>query len=148
LRKGFTLIELLVVLIVIAILVVLAFVAYQFIIERSRGTEAREALGYFRKMCAGIYDRDGSVSNCDDKTLHVGNWTLDQSEISYPSECLPSNYFNYSVFLDDEENGVISFIASRCRKGGRKPDATRAGSISLTVDYKTNKNTWTTKGIY
>ena len=143
--KAFTLLELMIVIIILAILVALAILQYQTVMERSRAAEAKEKIGYLRKMCGSFYNRDKNVSNCDEEGLGLGRENSDT-----PVQCRPDNFFSYSVFLEDQtvDNQTAAFTATRCLAGGKEPNAKKAGSITLSVDYETGKDTWSSAGVY
>jgi prepilin-type N-terminal cleavage/methylation domain-containing protein len=143
LKKGFTLIELMIVVIVIAILAVIAIVQYNLAIERTRGAEAKDVLGYLRKTCAAIYDRDRSVIKCTPQALGIG---MDEGMI--PSECYRSHYFNYSADESPSAENVMIFTATRCTKYGRFPNAEQFGAITLTVDYANGTDSFSAVGVY
>ena len=142
-RRGFTLIELMIVIIIIAVLAIIAIVQYNLAIERARSVEAKDVLGYLRKVCAAVYDRDKNVLMCTPQVLGIG-----MEEGMIPSECSPTHYFNYSAEESPSFEDVMVFTATRCMKYGKSPNAEQFGTITLTVDYANGTDSLSAVGVY
>ncbi len=132
-----------VVIIIVAVLAVVAIVQYNLAVERTRSAEAKDVLGYLRKACAAVYDRDRSVIKCTPDQLGMG---IEEGMI--PSECYRSHYFNYSAEESPSFENVMVFTATRCLKYGRFPNAKEPGAITLTVDYANGTDTMSAVGMY
>jgi prepilin-type N-terminal cleavage/methylation domain-containing protein len=142
-KRGFTLIELMIVIIIIAVLALLAMTQYEPVIERARSAEAKDTLGYLRKMCLTFYARDHNILKCTPEALSIGT-----EEGMVPPDCYHSHYFNYSAEESPSFENVMVFTATRCMKAGRPPDAKHPGSISLTVNFENNTDEWSSRGVY
>ena len=139
-RKGFTLLELMVVIIIIGVLATLGAMQYQAVIEKSRGTEARQIIGEFRSLCYAIYMDEGSGTNCTTGNLRLGTTT----EMT-PSACRATHYFSYAVTPD--ATGLAT-TATRCTANGKAPDGSTAHTLILTTNFSTGSDVWTGTGGY
>lgn len=153
-RKGFTLLELVVVIIILGILGTLGTSQYFRMIERSRGAEARAIMGQIRSMAAGMYMNRYNITGFNNAEAGIG-----PSAEQVPSKCRNSHYFYYNISSAGSASN-LTITAYRCnigtgasadQKGGKTPDATAAGNLSLTIDLSsTGSDTWTSDpaGIY
>ena len=71
-NKGFTLLELVVVILIVGVLATLGFTQYGRMVERARGAEARQNIGYMRKLAAAYRLQNGSVTNIGYSDVNVG----------------------------------------------------------------------------
>ncbi|MDD5356403.1 MAG: prepilin-type N-terminal cleavage/methylation domain-containing protein, partial [Candidatus Omnitrophica bacterium] len=85
-KKGFTLLELIVVIVILGIMATLATTQYTKMVEKSRGAEARTALGAVRTNEAAFRLQSGS---CSSNTSDAGIGT------DFPSACTGTHYFSY-----------------------------------------------------
>lgn len=140
-KKGFTLIELMIVIIIIGVLATIGIVQYQAAVEKSRGAEAKQFLGFLRSQCAAIWMEDGDTTSCNVTNLRIGtaNETL-------PSACRRSHFFTYSV--SGNTGNTATFIATRCTgSNGKTPGlSSGTGNVNLTVDYQSGTDTWRSTG--
>lgn len=139
-KSGFTLLELMIVVIIIGVLATLGVLQYQGAIEKSRGAEAKQVLGQLRSMCAAIYMGEGSATNCTGTNLRIGTvsgWI--------PSACTTTHYFSYAVAPGASS---LTSTATRCTSGGKSPDGSSAGTLTLDSNFSTGADTWGGSGGY
>lgn len=135
-KRAFTLLELIIVMIIIGILAGLGIPQYNKVIERSRGAEARQALGAIRSTAAALYLDNNN--NCDDDNLGIGS--------DYPSSCgQTTHYFSYSA--NCQSGSSLRITATRCTSGG-KPPAGSGGWLRLDANLDTGTATWNSSGDY
>lgn len=125
-KRGFTLLELIVVIILLGVLATLALNQYARMAEKGRVAEAKDVLGYLRKL---EYTWN----------LQQSNWaTLDQIAPNLPGDedydCTGVDnhggyYFSYSCDADDG-----SCCAWRCTSGGKAPAARSGYQICVSPD--------------
>jgi len=142
-KRAFTLIEMMIVIIIISVLALIAIVQYSIAIERARAAEAKDVLGYLRKECAVIYNRDSNIINCTQQNLGIG-----MEEGMFPNECYRTHYFNYSAEESPSFDNVMVFTATRCMSYGRPPNAKKNGAIMLTIDYGNGTSFLSSVGVY
>ena len=129
-NKGLTLIELLVVIIIVGILATVGFTYYQGIAERSRTSEAKNALWEIRIAWGQ------SVMNSRRAPVTLSDIGLDLSVngTGFPSNCRRERWFKYDI----ETSGSSPLaIATRCTAGGKAPNGP---SYRVTIDL--NNGTW------
>jgi prepilin-type N-terminal cleavage/methylation domain-containing protein len=150
-RRGFTLIELLVVIIIIGVLATLGVMQYQSAIEKSRGAEARQVISTLRSSCAAIRMQDNSTATCTAENLGIdttGSAAVLVGRIP-GTACWPTNYFMYGV-ATAAPNGMV-FTATRCTADGKNPNLPAAAGVvtlTLTTNYNTGADAWTSTGGY
>jgi len=132
-KKGFTLLELIVVIVILGILATLATTQYTKMVEKSRGAEARMALGVIRTNQAAMRLQNGSVSTTA-SDAGIGS--------DYPAGCTTTHYFQYTMSAGASSN-TFTATATRCTTGGKTPNATTAGIITLVTNFDTGADTWT-----
>ncbi len=140
-NRGFTLLELMVVIIIIGVLATLGVMQYQAAIEKSRGAEARQILGQLRSQCAAIYMAEASANNCNTGNLRMGTETD-----RIPTSCRGTHYFSYSVTTSAGDDFVTT--ATRCTAGGKTPNSTTGGTLTLSTDYAAGTDIWSSTGGY
>lgn len=142
-KKGFTLLELIIVIIIIGVLATLGISQYTRMIERARGAEARAIIGAIRSNAAAIYmQNNNDCTTCNNVNLGIGT--------DYPGpaagNCATTHYFSYRVTAAAVG---ITVTATRCLAGGKTPNVTgTAGWITLTNNFGTGADVWTTSGAY
>lgn len=139
-KKGFTLLELIVVIIVLGILATLGLTQYGRTVERSRGAEARNILGAFRTLAAGLYLELGTTSALTADQVGIGP-NLDQA----PSVCRTSHYFAYTMVAGAS---TPTFTATRCAAGGKTPNFPGALTLILAPNLNNGVDSWTGTGAY
>lgn len=137
---GFTLLELIIVIVIIGVLAVLGFTQYSKIVERSRGAEARTILGDLRKMAAGYYLEKNSAAGLTGAQLGIGN-TIG----TIPGQCLSSHYFSYSV--TPSATGAV-FAAVRCGNLGKEPQGLATNNLTLSTNFSSGADVWTSNAGY
>jgi type IV pilus assembly protein PilE len=135
-KKGFTLLELIVVIVIVGILATLGFTQYSRLIERSRGAEARAVIGSIRTIAATHYMENQSLDTFSNAYAGIGA-AVDQ----IPSACRGTNYFSYNVA--GAGGSGLTVTATRCTGGGKTPDASTAFFLTLTSDFATGSDVWT-----
>jgi len=136
-RRGFTLLEIIVVIIIIGVLATLGFVQYSAVIEKARGAEAKSTIGVMRTQLAALSLEKLGTDTVTKEDLGVGS--------GIPGTCQPTNYFSYGVTSCTVASCTIT--ATRCKSGGKTPNATIDGTISLEYT-STGTDTWHTTGGY
>jgi type IV pilus assembly protein PilE len=134
-KRGFTLLEILITIIIVGVLATLGLTQYNKVVERARGSEARQILGQLRGMCAAFWMETNDVSVCavaDGGTN--GNMSVSTTD-GIPSSCRASHYFKYLVTKTDVNNAV--FNATRCKGSGKTPDYTGSDApwAALNVNF-------------
>jgi len=150
-KKGFTLLELVVVIIILGILASLGLTQYGRMIERSRGAEARAALGDVRKYAiayrieyGSVLTNNGAGQNPTTNPELVG---IGGAGDQMPNLCRGSHYFSYGVGGTD---AAFVMTATRCQGGGKNPQGT-AGvlqTLILTSDLTQGLDGWGGTGEY
>ena len=139
-KKGFTLLELVIVLIIVGVLATLAVGQYGRMVERSRGAEARAALGDIRKNATIYVMQNGTIANIGALDLNIGAvGSMDMA----PSACRTSHYFSYGWGL---ASPILTGTATRCTAGGKTPNATLGQTLILQSDFSNGIDTWTGSG--
>ncbi len=143
-NKAFTLLELMIVLVIVGVLSTLGTMQYQSAIERSRGAEAKQVLGYIRDRCFAFYMRDGDVSWCREGWCAVGIEVPNTSA----GQCRPTHFFSYEI-ANDGGSG-ITITATRCvaDSNGKFPHAAVANTLTLTSDFVAGQDDWSGNGTY
>lgn len=144
-KKGFTLLELIIVIIILGVLATLGLTQYTRMIEKSRGAEARAALGDLRKMAMAYRLDRQTVTGIGNTDLGIGSGA--QGNIPGPAaaNCYTSHYFFYSANCNDPS---CTFTATRCIANGKTPQGATAGTLTLQIDYTTGVDTWGGNGGY
>jgi len=144
-KKGFTLIELMIVIIIIGILATIGIVQYQAAVEKSRGSEAKQFLGFLRSSCAARWMEDGDTTHCDNGNMSIGTQNS-QLPGNALANCRSSHFFYYDI--PTHTGNSATFKATRCTTAGKTPTGTMpAGSnVTLVTVYDTGADTWTTSG--
>jgi prepilin-type N-terminal cleavage/methylation domain-containing protein len=141
-RKAFTLLELLVVMVIVGIMATIGLQQYFNVVERSRGSEARQVLGQLRTVCGSLYMGGSSVAPCTG--VNITNLSLsDGTNGTLPSSlCADSHYFRYNVSMESES--VANFSATRCAVGTGKLPGFGSGNrhLYLVVDYANQSAFW------
>lgn len=142
-KAGYSLIEIAVVLIIIGVLIAIAIVEYGDLGERSRMSEAKEAIGAIRKAQA-LYFQDFNEFAQDITYLEK---TFLKSDI--PAECSDTHWFRYALATGDPSayceagwTGPCFMIrASRCtmNAGGKNPDSKAGYSLTFQEDFVGNQ---------
>jgi prepilin-type N-terminal cleavage/methylation domain-containing protein len=149
-RKGFTLLELIVVMIIVGILATLGIYQYQSVIEKSRGTEARQVIGVLRSACAGIWLQNGTTVACTAGNLGLStSATIEQGRIP-STTCWGTNFFRYTISTAGAAN-AITFQGNRCEGvAGKQPGApaSSARTLNLAIDYGSGSDVWTSNAGY
>ena len=136
-KKGCTLLELVIVLIIVGVLATLAVGQYGRMVERSRGAEARAALGDIRKNATIFFVDKGTFNNITSADLNIG--TVGAMDMA-PSACRGSHYFYYTYGV---AGTIVTGSAFRCGAGGRTPSAANAGqTVILATDFSNGVDTW------
>jgi prepilin-type N-terminal cleavage/methylation domain-containing protein len=128
-KKGFTLLELIIVIVILGVMATLATTQYSRMVEKSRGAEARTALGAIRTNEAAMRLQNGS---CSSVAADAGIST------DFPSACTGTHYFSYG--LTAASGNTFTAVATRCTTSGKSP--TGSGSITLTTDFGTGSDAW------
>ncbi|MBI4981852.1 MAG: hypothetical protein HZC15_01705 [Candidatus Omnitrophica bacterium] len=132
-----------IVVVIIGILASVAIPSYSRIVERSRGAEARQVLGYLRSRAIELHNEDpaGSVTEAELNIDQGGSFV--EGEVPGTTQgCKTSHFFSYSVTASTAS--AITIRADRCTSGGKTPDSTAGKYISITVSYVTGGATWST----
>ncbi len=140
-NKAFTLFELVVVIIILGVLATLGLTQYGRMVERARGTEARAILGDIRKLAAGYWLENGTVTG-----FGVANANIGTAADQIPYDCRSSHYFRY--MLDWDKSGNLVITATRCTTGGKGPQGISSNTLLLTVYFGTGNDTWGGNGNY
>jgi prepilin-type N-terminal cleavage/methylation domain-containing protein len=144
-KRGFTLLELMIVIIIIGVLATVGIMQYSASIEKSRGAEARRALGNLRLMCSAIYLSALSTAGCDNAGMTIGA-TSDKVPGPAAAQCRATNFFYYQS-APAAPDGVV-FTATRCTAGGKAPQGSAASTLTLTTDYNAGTDVWAGTGGY
>lgn len=142
-RRGFTLLELMVVIIILGVLATLGVMQYQSAIEKSRGAEARQVIGQLRSQCAALYMQGGDTTDCIAGNLGIG------ADIP-GATCAGTHFFRYSSTPSGTSPDVV-FVATRCdgtAGDGKIPNAAAANTLTLSTEYDTGVDNWTSTGGY
>jgi prepilin-type N-terminal cleavage/methylation domain-containing protein len=137
-NKGFTLLEIIVVIVILGIMSTLAATQYTKMVEKSRGAEARVIMGSIRTNEAVMRIQSGA---CSSSIVDVGIGS------DYPSACSSTHYFAYNIFATGT-NSVFTAVATRCTTGGKIPNYTTAGTITLLTNFDNGADTWTLQAPY
>jgi prepilin-type N-terminal cleavage/methylation domain-containing protein len=147
-KKGFTLLELLIVIIIVGVLATLGLTQYNTVVERSRGSEAKQILGQLRSACAGYWMESNNASACECASGgQNANMSLDPNT-GVPSTCRASHYFAYTITREADDRAWIN--ATRCKANGKTPDYSAAGTpwIALYVNFTNGTAVSSNSGIY
>lgn len=136
-KRGFTLLELIVVIVILGIMATLATTQYTRMVEKSRGAEARIALGAIRTMETALKLQNGSCSS-NDTEVGVGS--------DIPSVCTATHYFSYDV--TGAASNTFTARATRCTSAGKSPNYSSAGTITLTTNFDNGYDNWATIAPY
>ena len=140
-KRGFTLLELIIVIIIIGVLATLGFTQYGRMVERARGAEARAVLGDMRKLAFAYYVEHGnSLAGILTDTNNPLNLGTAEGQIS--SGCTTRHYFQYQG-ANIANNIRMDFIARRCIASGKTPNAPAANTLTLTSNFQTGNDVWT-----
>ena len=137
-KKGFTLLELIVVIVILGIMATLAATQYTKMVEKSRGAEARMALGSIRTNEAAVRLQNGLCSSTA-TDAGVG--------VDFPSACTGTHYFAYS--LAGAALNSFTALGTRCTgAAGKTPGAATAGTMTLTTNFDNGMDSWTVTSPY
>ena len=146
-KKGFTLLELVVVIIILGILATLGLTQYGRMIERSRGAEARAAMGDIRKFALAYFMEYGNA-NMGSLTTTPAEVGIGTANDQIPSGCRPSHYFSYTIAANNASSTVTA-TATRCGATGKPPAGpTTNPTLTLTSVVDTGVDTWGGTGEY
>jgi len=140
-RKGFTLLELVVVIIILGVLATLGIQQYMFMVERSRGAEARTILGQIRTTAAAYRMEKGTLTGFNNAYAGIGGNPED-----IPNACAATHYFSYTVIFGFGD--LLLTNATRCVAGGKAPNRPNAANLLLVTNLTTGQDTWAGTGIY
>ena len=150
--KGFTLVELIVVMIIVSVLATLGITQYGKLVEKGRGTEAKQVLGSIRSLAAAYRIQYGGLNAVvgvrpafNNAAAGIG---INPGDI--PFNCSQTtNFFSYAV-TSTTVNGMV-LTATRCEIGGKSPSAppvTPDWDLVLTTDFFAGTDLWTGAGGY
>ena len=149
-KKGFTLLELLIVIIIVGVLATLGLTQYNTVVERSRGSEAKQILGQLRSACAGYWMESNNASACAAAASgNNANLSLSSGQDGVPTACRASHYFSYTVVAESEDRAWIN--GTRCTSNGKTPNYTASATapwIALYVNFTNGTAVSSNSGIY
>jgi len=140
-KKGFTLLELVVVIIILGVLATLGIQQYARMIEKARGAEAKTIIGTIRTAGAGYRLQQGTCAGFSTALAGIGT-NADQ----IPSVCRTTHYFRYGISGVNADGFTVT--ATRCTAGGKTPDNSTAGTMTLVTNFTTGADTWGGTGGY
>ena len=140
-KKGFTLLELVVVIIILGVLATLGIQQYARMIEKARGAEAKTIIGTIRTAAAGHNLQQGAVTGFTTALAGIGT-NADQ----IPSACRVTHYFRYGVSAITATG--LTITATRCIAGGKTPNNSVAGTMTLVTDFTAGTDVWGGTGGY
>src|SRR3989338_7500069 len=150
-RKGFTLIELVIVLIIVAVLGTLGLTQYTRLIEKARGAEAKEILGYIRKQAAGYYMERNSMVGLTNAMVSIsGTGGVPGPAVSgagSTTDCAATHYFWYTITGTAPTATTLIATEGRCTAGGKNPNVSAAASLTLTSNFSAGTDIWS-GGVY
>lgn len=147
-HNGFTLLELVIIIVILGVLATLGTAQYQKMIERGRGTEARNILGLIRTQAAGHRLQYGSLDGSTGRPVFSNTYAgIGNEEEQNPSVCRPTHYFSYNVNSVTSANSFLA-TATRCTSGGKTPNASAAVNLTLTTNFSNGQDTWGGSGGY
>jgi prepilin-type N-terminal cleavage/methylation domain-containing protein len=136
--RGFTLLELIIVIVILGIMATLAATQYTKMVEKSRGAEARVALGSIRTNEAAMRLQN---SACSSTATDAG------VGVDFPSACTTTHYFSYSLIA--AASNTFTARATRCTGSGKTPNYTgTAGTLTLTTNFDNGQDSWTATSPY
>lgn len=150
-RRGFTLVELIIVIMIVGILATLGLAQYLTVIERSRGTEARQVISTLRSVCSGLWMQDDKTDACTAGMLGLSTLGARVAGEMPGSTCWPTNFFRYTIVSASGNNVVFKAIRCVVAETGKVPGVGgTAGSkyLQLDVNYAAGTDVWSSVGGY
>ncbi len=135
-KRAFTLLELIIVIIIVGILAVVGLTQYTNVLEKSRQSEARAAIGVIRENALSYRLDKGTTTGMTDSNVGIGS--------DIPSSCAATHYFYYHI--DYNSDPSLHIAGCRCTSGGKFPQGTSGGGQGIWLDYnvQTGSQVWHT----